>query len=229
MMESFSIRVSQAKGEGFVALKSIIAYRSGLDIGPGSPNEAARAFDDLKLSAGQAGHIRLASKPLCDFLVWRALEVAGDLQLPVQFHTGFGDNDADLRTANPLHLRTVIEGTRAPLVLLHAGWPYYREAAHLAAVYGHVWLDLSLAIPFATSGIPAMLSEVMGMAPASKLLFATDAFTMPEIYWLACRWGRWGLGRALETLVADRFMDEEEAWKAARAILGDNARGLYLL
>jgi len=227
MQESFSTRVSQARADGFVALKSIIAYRSGLDIGPGSLNEAAQAFQALKGEVQRTGQVRLDNKPLGDYLLLRALEVADDLRLPVQFHTGFGDNDADLRSANPLHLRHVIERFRTDLVLLHAGWPFYREGAHLAAIYGHVWLDLSLAIPFATSSIPAMLGEVMGMAPFSKLMFATDAFTMPEIFWLAARWGRWGVGRALETLVADGFMGDEEAWTTARAILAGNARQLY--
>lgn len=229
MLDSFATLVSQAKAEGYVALKSIIAYRSGLDIRPSSHGEAAAAFHALKVVARQAGRVRLASKPLCDYLVWRALEVAGDLRLPFQFHTGFGDRDADLRSANPLHLRYVIEQVQAPIVLLHAGWPFYREAAHLAAIYGHVWLDLSLAIPFATSGIPAMLGDVLGIAPYSKLMFATDAFTMPEIFWLAARWGRWGLGRVLESFVADRFMTEAEAWMTAESILGGNARKLYRL
>jgi predicted TIM-barrel fold metal-dependent hydrolase len=227
MLESFLFQVSRAQAEGYVALKSIVAYRSGLDVRPVSPADAAAAFAGVKMQAGPSGHIRLASKPLCDALLWHALQIAGEQALPVQFHTGFGDRDADLRLANPLHLRAVIEQVQAPIVLLHAGWPFYREAAHLASIYGHVWLDLSLAIPFATSGIPTMLEDVLGMAPLSKLMFATDAFTMPEIYWLAARWGRWGLGRALETLVDARFLTEEEAWKSARGILGDNARGLY--
>ncbi|MGD2078625.1 MAG: amidohydrolase family protein [Chloroflexota bacterium] len=229
VLENFLLRVSQARVEGFVALKSIIAYRSGLDIKPAAAGEAAQAFEELKAEGQRTGRLRLDSKPLGDYLLLRALEVADDLRLPVQFHTGFGDDDADLRSANPLHLRYVIERIRAPIVLLHAGWPFYREAAHLAAIYGHVWLDLSLAIPFATSGIPTMLGDVMGMAPSSKLLFATDAFTMPEIYWLAARWGRWGLERALESLLVEGYLNEEEAWTMASAILGDNARQLYRL
>lgn len=227
MLERFLFLVRRAKADGYVALKSIIAYRSGLDIRPGALGEAIAAFDTLKQGARQGARVRLDSKPLCDVLVWRALEVAGELGLPVQFHTGFGDSDADLRGANPLHLRHLIEYIRAPLVLLHAGWPFYREAAHLASIYGHVWLDLSLAIPFATSGIPAMLRDVMGMAPLSKILFATDAFTMPEIYWLAARWGRWGLGQVLARFVEEGFLTDEEAWRTARAILGENARSLY--
>jgi hypothetical protein len=90
-----------------------------------------------------------------------------------------------------------------------------------------VWLDLSLAVPFATAGLPGMVRDVLGMAPLSKVLFATDAFTMPEIYWIAARWGRWSLGRVLGEFVDEGFLGEAEAMDAAAAILAGNARGVY--
>jgi hypothetical protein len=229
MLEAFTHTVGQARAGGYVALKSIIAYRTGLDISPPSRQEAAAAFVPLKEEARRLGKIRLADKPICDYLISVALEQAEIQELPFQFHTGFGDSDADLRVANPLHLRTVIERARCPLVLLHAGWPYYHELAHLAAIYPNVWMDLSLAIPFATTGIPAMLRDVLGLAPFSKIMFATDAFVMPEIFWLAARWGRWGLSRVLDEFIAEDFLSADEAWAAAEAILGENARRLYQL
>lgn len=230
MVEAFTAVVGRARADGYVALKSIAAYRTGLDIRPASQEEAAAAFAALREEIRRGGPVHLASKPLNDYLVWLALEQAAAQELPVQFHTGFGDSDADLRLANPLHLRRVIEQfPQVPLVLLHAGWPFCRELAHLATIYGNVWLDLSLAIPFATIGIPAMIREVLGMAPFSKVLFATDAFTMAEIYWIAVRWGRWGLGRVLDELVTDGFLTGDEAWQAAEAILSGNARHLYAL
>ncbi len=227
MIEAFVATVGQARADGYVALKSIIAYRSGLNIGPGVYDEAAATFLPLKEEARRTGQVRLSGKPLCDYLIWLALEQAAAQDLPVQFHTGFGDKDADLRLANPLYLRAMIEQTDCRLVLLHAGWPFYRELAHLAAIYSHVWLDLSLAIPFATTGIPAMLRDILGMAPFSKVMFATDAFTMPEIFWLAARWGRWGLGQVLDEFVAAGFLTGQEAWTTAKAILGGNALHLY--
>jgi predicted TIM-barrel fold metal-dependent hydrolase len=227
MVDAFVTAVGHAREDGYVALKSIAAYRTGLAVGIPTRGEALSAYRPVKEAARRTERIRLASKPLNDYLLWQALEQAAAQSLPIQFHTGFGDRDADLRAANPLHLRPLIERAETQLVLLHAGWPFYREVAHLAALYRHVWLDLSLAIPFATTGIPTMLHDVLGMAPFSKILFATDAFTMPEIYWLAARWGRWGLGRALDSLVSDGFLDEEEAWAAAEAILAENARRLY--
>lgn len=227
MQDNFVAEVSRARANGFVALKTIIAYRSGLAIGPSDVDGARADFTRLKKEMGRSDRLRLAQKSLVEFLLWQALDQAVTQDLPVQFHTGFGDNDADLLSANPLHLRHVIERSGAQIVILHTGWPFFRESAHLSAIYGNVWLDLSLAIPFATSGIPAMLRDMLGMAPFSKIMFATDAFTMAEIYWLAARWGRWGLGKVLEEFVSERFLSADQAWSAAERILGGNARQLY--
>ena len=227
VVDGYVSAVIRARDNGYVALKSIIAYRSGLAIGQASRSEAAEEFAAFKEEARRSGRARLESKLVGDYLVNLALQIAEEQELPLQFHTGFGDSDADLRAANPLHLRPVIERYRAPMVLLHAGWPLYRETAHLASLYPHVWLDLSLAIPFATAGIPTMLSDILGMAPFSKVLFATDAFTMPEIYWLAARWSRWGLSRVFESFVAEGLMAQWEVRPAAEAILGGNALRLY--
>ena len=185
-------------------------------------------FDRLRQAAARGDRVRLADKALNDQIVLRALTAANAQELPFQFHTGFGDSDADLRWANPLHLRAVIERyPKTPLVLLHAGWPFFRELAHLAGIYPNVWLDLSLAIPFATAGIPAMIRDILGMAPLSKVMFATDAYTMPEIYWVAARWGRWGLGKALEEFITNGFLTEAEAMQAAADILSENAKRVY--
>jgi len=229
MLDAFVETVSRAQANGYVALKSIIAYRTGLDIAPVSYQDAALAYVPLKEEAKRAGKVRLASKPLCDYLINLALQEAANQALPFQFHTGFGDSDADLRFANPLHMRRVIEHyPKVPLVLLHTGWPFYRELAHFAAIYPNVWMDLSLAIPFATTGIPTLLRDVLGMAPFSKIMFATDAFTMPEIFWLAARWGRWGLGKVLAEFVEEGFLTQDEAMTGAAAMLSGNAQRLYL-
>lgn len=53
----------------------------------------------------------------------------------------FGDKDLDLKLANPLYLRAVLEDKRfgnSRLVLLHASYPYMRQAAYLSQVYPQV-------------------------------------------------------------------------------------------
>ncbi|MBK8047536.1 MAG: amidohydrolase family protein [Anaerolineales bacterium] len=224
-VDAYDQVLADARRQGVVAFKSIIAYRTGLAIDSPNPTAAEAGFGIVRATVRETGRIRLANKYLCDFIVHRGLAV--QLQaLPFQFHTGFGDADADLRTANPspAQFRTLSCGAAGSAA---CGWPYYRETAHLAAIYANVWLDLSLAIPFATVGIPTMIRDVLGMAPFSKVMFATDAFTMPEIYWVAAKWGRWGVQRVLEELIDDGLIGEDEAIQVARSVFHESATRLY--
>ena len=112
-------------------------------------------------------------------------------------------------------------------MLLHASYPYVRELGYLAATYPNVWMDVGLAIPFITFEIPNLWRQALSLTPTSKIMFSTDAFSIPEIYWLAARWGRWGLAQVLQELVDLGVYTEEEAYAAAWQILADNAAGVY--
>jgi hypothetical protein len=230
MVDAYVAAVEGARAAGYVGLKSIVAYRTGLAIRPPERGEPARAFAAARARVQREGFVRLADKPLNDHLVLLALAVAERQELPVQFHTGFGDADLDLLWANPLHMRPLFESGRyrhVPFVLLHAGYPYVRELGYLATLYANVFVDVGLAIPFVTVDIPALWSQLLGLTATSKILFSTDAYSIPEIYWLAARWGRWGLARALEGATACGALTEAEALESAQAILGGNAAGLY--
>jgi hypothetical protein len=50
---------------------------------------------------------------------------------------------------------------------------------------------------------------------------------MPEIYWLAARWGRWGLGQVLAEMDTAGFITTHEAYQAAEMILNGTAHQLY--
>ncbi|PQO33384.1 amidohydrolase [Blastopirellula marina] len=215
-----------------VGLKSIIAYRTGLDVQPVSIDNARAKFAVWQADA-QNGWPRMVDKKLLDFLLLHALELAAHHQLPVQFHTGFGDPDLDLRLANPLHLRPLLEDHRyrgASFVLLHASYPFAREAGYLASVYPHVYLDLSLAVPYlSVSGMQRTVRELLELAPFTKLMYASDAHQIPELYYLAAKWGRTVLGNALDEAVRDTDLTADEADEVAEAVLHGNARRLYRL
>jgi predicted TIM-barrel fold metal-dependent hydrolase len=126
MLDAFVASVEGARQSGHAGLKSIIAYRTGLDIQWTTREEASRVFGEVKDLADRQGSIRLASKPLCDYLVLVALEIANRQGMPMQFHTGFGDTDVDLIKANPLYLRPLLESGKfrdVRFVLLHASYP----------------------------------------------------------------------------------------------------------
>lgn len=230
LFDAFVAEVEAARPAGYVALKSIIAYRTGLAVREWPRAEVEAAFEVVKEQARREGQIRLASPPLNDTLLLAALEVAGRQQMPVQFHTGFGDADVDLRQANPLHFRPLLQSGRygrVPWVILHMGYPYVRESAYLASIYANVYVDTSLAIPFAVSEASALLAQLLGLAPASKLLYASDGFSVPELFWLGARVARGALARVLEGQIADGVLSEDEAYGVAAQVLGRNAEGVY--
>jgi predicted TIM-barrel fold metal-dependent hydrolase len=213
-----------------VALKSIAAYRTGLRIDLTPIEKARSSFDELKKQCGDMP-FRLMDKVLIDGLITLALDVCAKHGLPLQFHTGFGDPDLDLRLATPLHLRPLLEEKgwrRAHVILLHAGYPYAREAGYLASVYPQVHLDFGLAIPFlSVSGMRSILLELLELTPVTKLMFSSDAHAIPELYYLGAKWARRLLAEALEGAVKDSDLTAKEAdWVAAR-ILAENAGALY--
>lgn len=214
-----------------IAFKSIAAYRTGLDIQI-TPFDFARSRFILLKKASPDSSIRLTDKPLIDFLVTQALEVAAKYKLPVQFHTGFGDPDLDLFVGNPVLLRPILEEKRwrdAPIVLLHASYPYIREAGYLASVYPQVYLDFGLAIPFlSVMGMRSTLRQLLELSPTTKLMYSSDAHNIPELYYLGAKWGREILRQVLEESIQDGDLSVNEAENIARGMLSENARGLYL-
>ena len=213
VLDAFIAEVEGAKNAGYVALKSIIAYRTGLDIREWPLSEVKAAFGPIKELARRQGQIRLASQPINDTLVNHALDISERQRLPFQFHTGFGDADVDLHLANPLNFRPLLQSgkyTHVPWVLLHQGYPYVREAGYLASIYANVYTDISLAIPFAVSETDLLLTQLLGLAPTSKLLYASDGFSVPELFWLGAKVVRAGLERVLGLQVDKGVLSVEQ-------------------
>lgn len=219
------------RARGYVGLKSIVAYRTGLAICPHPPDEVRASFRAARREAAERGTLRIAYKPLLDTLLMVAFEMAAQQELPVQFHTGYGDTDADMLLANPLHLRWLLGNPRfrgMKSVLLHESYPYTRQAGYLAAVYDDVYLDLSYGIPFLSVGEMLQFTrQAFGVAPSSKLLYASDAIWIPELYFMSATDGRHVLGTVLGELVADGDLLAREVETTAEAVLRENALHLY--
>lgn len=227
--EALRVRVRSAREDGTVGLKSIAAYRGGLHIERRSADEAGAELAHLHAILQERGSVRLTQRPLLEYLLRAALEEAAAIALPVQFHVAFGDDDADLRLANPLHLRSILQDPQlrhAPIVLLHC-YPYVREAGYLANIYSNVYVDVSLSVPLTGAGTSARFAEALELAPTSKVLFATDSHSIPELFYIAALHGRRALGRCLANLIAMDYLTPVEAQETAEQILWRNARRVY--
>lgn len=228
-LEAYRAAISDLRARGIVGMKSVIAYRTGLHVEEVERSDAATAFDLAREAGQRVGRLRIESKPLLDHLILIAVEESARQNVPIQFHTGLGDPDLDLTLVDPAGLRLLFaERFRAaPIVLLHTGYPYVRSLAYLAAMFPNVYADMGEAILFAAGEATEITRELLGLAPASKILFSTDASLVPELYWVGARLGRRALGRVLEEHIADGVIDEKVATDWAERILWRNSEAVY--
>jgi uncharacterized protein len=220
-----------AISDGAVGVKTIAAYRAGLQLREPDRERAEADFKTLRARATDGNFIRLEGEPLCHTLLLEAAQECRDLGVPLQVHSGYGDPDEDMALANPLGLRRLfVEDRYAGLtvVLLHC-YPFHREAAYLASVFPGVYMDVSLAIPLAAQDGARALEEALGLCPTSKVLYATDANRYPEVYFVAAALHREALAGALGHLVETGWLTQTEAVGAGRQVLSGNARRIYQL
>lgn len=124
------------------------------------------------------------------FLVHRTAELIGgssDFKKSLQFHTGLGDNDITLTRSSPSHLQGFIKRyPTVPIVLLHASYPWTKEAGYLASVYYNVYADIGEVFPFVSKeGQENVVREILELCPSEKILWSTDGHWFAETYLLA--------------------------------------------
>lgn len=226
--DEFRAALAQAT-RGAVGLKSIAAYRYGLDFAPERPSDdevnarAAAWIDQI----ARSGSVRLDDPVLLRFGLWCGV----DLRLPLQFHVGYGDADVDLARCNPLLMTSWLKATResgASVMLLHC-YPYHREAGYLAQVYPHVYCDVGLAINYTGARSAAIIAESLELTPFHKALFSSDAFGLPELYYLGAQLFRQGLVETLESWIEGGHASIDDAERIAELIGNGNARRVYRL
>ena len=206
------------------AVKSIVAYRFGLDFDPSRPALAAvrAAAGDWLRTAEATGQARLSDPVLLRHVLWCAV----DRGLPIQLHTGFGDPDLDLRRADPALARDFLASCGVPVVLLHC-YPFHRNAGSLAQAYPNVYLDVGLMVNYTGARAAAVLAEALELAPFGKVLYSSDAYGLPELVYLGAQLWRQAMAEVLGGWVAGGHWTEPDAIRVAGMIGAGNAARLY--
>ena len=240
VMEQFRTAVTNAVLDSeVVGFKSVICYRTGLAVPDRGTFENTDQLNDawatLLQQCAHREYTRLDDPILTPFLLHTAAEIIQDTTpdgrqaKPLQFHTGLGDNDITLRLSSPSHLQPFIkEYPKLPIVLLHASYPFTREAAYLASVYQNVYLDIGEVFPMISQeGQGKVISQALELCPSEKLTWSTDGHWFAETYLLAVIQVREALQHVLGEYVRRDTLEVAQAAQIVEDILFNTSNRLY--
>ncbi|NRQ31168.1 amidohydrolase family protein [Nonomuraea sp. NN258] len=218
-----------ARAAGAVGLKTVIGRRCGFDFEPSRPSRGAViAAANRRLSDPKEP---LTEPTLLRHLLWTAVDVARDGGLPLQVHAGFGGPVRDLHRTDPARLSGFIRALQpvgVPVILLHC-YPFLRQAAYLANVFPHVYVDLGLALAHTAAGSARLMDELLALAPFHKQLYSSDCHGVAETCYLGALYFRRSLAAALASRLAAGEWTNADAARIAHMIGSGNARRVYRL
>lgn len=211
-LAALSAAFEQARRQGAVGAKSMLAYFRDLDHTRPDQAEAERLFGRAELTSVEA---RLFQ----DFMAHAVAEEAGRWELPYQTHVGYGSWQSNItRQANPLLLNPLIEAHRqTQFVLLHGGYPFIGEVGTLAKNHPNVYIEAGWLAYIAPAAYRRAMGEWLDSVPANKLLaFSADCLHIEQTY------GALLLTRQLlaQTLT-DKIENENWPLKLAQAVAGN--------
>jgi predicted TIM-barrel fold metal-dependent hydrolase len=206
-----------------------VAYRYGLHFEPSPPSqlEVQKAIEPVLRQVESGAPARIDDPILLRHLIFAGLE----LDLPMQFHIGYGDPDLYLHLCDPLLMTNFIkhaESQKIPIMLLHT-YPFHRNAGYLAQMFENVYLDVGLAINYTGARSEAIIAESLELAPFHKILFSSDAWGLPELTYMGAAMFRYGFGRVLADWVDQDLWSLVDAKHVTDSVGYANAKLAYRL
>jgi len=209
-----------------IGFKTIIAYRTGLDVTDPSTSEASDAFDRWRADGWTES--REHAKPVRDFLLRRAFAIAKERDRVFHVHVGAGDPDVNLTHAKPQDaFAFFVEHQDQPILMIHSGWPWVAEATYVGTVLPNVYMDLSELVPWGWGQIDHSLEMILGSVPAAKVVHGCDESSEPEMFPVSARLVRQALERVLGSFVDRDYLSPADAEALGRGVLAENVRRLH--
>jgi predicted TIM-barrel fold metal-dependent hydrolase len=170
--------------------------------------------------------------PFQDYIQHHLVRCAIELDLPVQIHTGTlgGSHGGDLSHTNPTHLADLfLHYPQARFDLLHASYPYMREATALAKLFPNVYVNTAWFEILSPRAAKQYLREWLTSIPTNKI-FAFGGDQKSLFY--SCVYAetvRENLAEILTDEVAAGGLSEQGALEAAGCLLRENAWDYFRL
>lgn len=219
------------KERGAAGMKDQSAYTRTLAYENPARAQAEAIFNDFMADPRRSAGWPQA-KPLDDFLFHRFLDMARDLDLPVQLHSGHLSGAwKDIAAANAVHLIPVLELHReVRFSIMHGNWPYLGEFLFIGKNYLNVALDLSWLYIIDPVYARNLLSEGLTVVPHSKWLGFGGDYREEILHAVAhLSLARDVMAEALAERVQSGWIDEQAALRIAADWLFNNPNQFYQL
>jgi hypothetical protein len=214
--------IPNLRKRGFVAIKSLLAYTSGLDHTDPDRDRAARAWrkgddaDDLE------------QRCFRDYVVWLLSELAAQGNLTFEIHTGMSCCGARYpQKAAPHELtRLIYSNPKTHYDIFHAGYPCIEQAAAIVKNFPNAFLNLNWLPVISFETARRYVGEVLDTVPMTKISWGGDGVLVEEAYAHAKLMRELLISVLSEKTVSGRY-DEELCRQIAMGILRANAIELY--
>lgn len=222
--------LAEGKATGMAAIKCALAYRRTLKIERWTEQEARQACDRLLHSWNEvlpAAEIR----PLQDTLMHHLLDQAAAMDMPMQVHTGMqSGNGNELNNSDPTLLCSLLlEHPQVNFLIMHAGFPFTRQAAVMAKTFPNAYIDLVWVPLISPSAAVQTLDEQLEMVPMNKIIAFGGDHVIVEGAYAAAKMTRNVVKSVLKNKVVSGTMDMETALTVAGCILNSNGREFFHL
>jgi predicted TIM-barrel fold metal-dependent hydrolase len=170
--------IPDLRKQGFVAIKSLLAYTFGLDHNDPDRTKAERAW--------KRGNEANETEQLCfrDFVVWLLSELAAEGNLTFEIHTGMSCCGARYPQKSTPHelINLIYSNPDTKYDLFHAGYPCIEQAAAMAKSLPNAYLNVNWLPIISRSTAQRYLSEVLDSIPMTKISWGGDAVLIEEVY-----------------------------------------------
>lgn len=209
--------ISQKLENGTVALKCAAAYERGLDFEPVSAAEASLVFSQKHPSPN-------AIKAFQDYVFHEICEIAAEMDVPFQCHTGLGL----LTKSSAIWMRDAIVGhPKTKFVLFHGNYPWLDDLLGLVHYTSqNIWADLCWLPIISPSACESLLHGLIEVGRTDQICWGCDTWTAEESYG-ALLAARHVIAKVLSTRIAEGYMNISQAEQLADQIFYSNAKKLY--
>ncbi len=213
--------------EGTVGIKLAHAYERTLS-SEKVPHETAsniykKALKGEKITPEE-------KKAFQDYMIYYLADLAGELKLVFQIHTGVQTTWGNIPDSNPLLLiPLILSHPSTRFDLFHAGYPYSREMGILGKHYPNVWLNMAWMYVITMEGSRRTLNEWIDLVPEERILGFGSDVNLPEMMYGHLLMARSCIADVLSEKVERDFLSEEVAIDLVHKMLRENAIKLYSL